>query len=684
MTRAHLALFLVPALLLPACGKDTPPSPTPAENMPASATGAPRPADGAARYDLPRDLERLTKDTGLVVAGKRYDLLVLHFSRVPAALEIHLPVGVKAIPAEPAKMAPFAVRKSGVYTIAPGARTPRLEIPVVNCEAKIWKDPEERDRFTLAPADADSLLTRFLARADASGAEWNAVQTGVWMILHDLSHEEVSKNRVQMSTTYFFAPDLSWSGDFPVAHFESVKAAARLLAGLGVESSSFRLYREHQAMLEELLGRLDFDRPALNWQIMIKDLDKTYKAEPRIEALLVRYLTEHPAFHVRDDVLKSLVRSGLIGDTESLLDRAENAEYAVRFAAALTLLSRKDPRAYPLLAPFERNPYFAPHFAAYFRSSLKEKTGAPPRDDESLADYWNRVVGWETLARECGDVAAVRRIVERHGGEPDPWLAQLCTDLRSPEPERVGSALNALESRYAARRDAFDAVARAACEHEDAKIRIRLVDALNRFSAADPKPVFERILAGDPDPSVAQRVVYQVVTFGKFDGREAILEHASRHPAPEVRVEVVNQLARRQKQDRGDEAKTLSLVSRLALEDANATVRKRVMMRLDLNGIWIAKEAAEETLLRAAEHDPDGDVRIWAVKKLAEGKSRRALPILQRWLGGSVKPEKQEAASGLMRFGGDAEALDLLEPFRDDPDAGLQRMIRHHLKRNGR
>ena len=693
-------------------GSDAPKTgspPTVEKSVTLSETGSPKKENVAPvfqKYTLPEDLEKLQKavdiqftgggpkDLSIQVIDLRtgraievlggHEKIVLEVKKAAQGAEVHVPAGIIAQPVEEnSKLAPMIVWMPAVFRIEPGSNIQRFSIRAVNGNAALWEIPREKDRFTLKAPESNQQLLSFFRLAEQKKAYWDVVQVATRVLLNNISNAEFVKNRVgtntyDMNTGHFIT--------VPIANYEGIMKTRRMFKELGIDPMQYRLFQDQRAQLEEALKSADFDNPHLNQKsIMFNGSLEHYGGEPEVELLLLRYATQHPDLSLRESAIKSLVKIGLDGDAASLLRQMIQSEHREhRFLAAVSLANKGDLRAQPVLAFFGDDPLFG-KLVSHLKQTIQNQSKIAPQPNETLLAYWERAVGWESLKGQ-GDIESIRKLVENREAVKDPWLDKFIEQLKNDQEKDVYQAIREIERRYAGNEQAFKALREVVMTHANKNVRVKAGHSLiDHFKKFDIRGLVQEILENDPEPYVVGDLVRHVVVFGKVEKRTDLILGLAHHTSSELRTRAVDIMNGDRRSLAKEEAESLyseSLLSQLAEKDEEKRVRLQTVSGLLGNQTVLPREKTDAILLRVVQNEKDSTVRRLALSNLCASKTREALPILKGMLQGGTKEEKNSAVSCLDQWKDDAEALNILESFRNDPEIGVY--IGNVLKRHGR
>ena len=242
------------------------------------------------------------------------------------------------------------------------------------------------------------------------------------------------------------------------------------------------------------------------------------------------------------------------------------------------------------------------------------------------------------LDSQQNESRAIRSLTENLLEIPDPLLAEALQNASSFEYKIVNAALNQLK-KYPENREAFDALVKLASSHREANIRFYATGALTRFDSFDLREFCEGRLKRDPDYRVAQTAINLAVR-QKFPGFEEVLLLGCRSRHPQVREWAAGALG------------------------SNKIAR------------------GSSTLLNLAQRDAEKKVRQIALRALSELHDYKALSVVKNLLRSPEKDDKWMALNTLRLWQSNPDALDLLEPYRNDPLIG--KPVANHLARYGR
>lgn len=645
-----IRVVLALSLALAGCSGDEPPDPAAPGSTSTAAPAAP------VVLRLPADLAAAREAADLRVVATSFQTMRLTVSNPRRAARITLPVGLRFVPSRPGVGAPHALAEPFAFDVVPGARETRHDLSVVNLDPAIWRDPAKDDPpHEIGSTLPDGLLEHFLAAGRERGFGWALLQTGAWIVEFDVEGEVYRRNRV--ATTHLFMPEASSASS--LADWSGIRKVDRLLVELGARSERYRLVKETRQELADFLARLDLERPHVNATTVLANLGAVeYAGEPEVEAILVRWATEHPEEHVRQDAVRNLVKIGLSGDREGLLSTLTSTPHReVRFLAALALRRAGDRRGIPVLAELVAQPFF--------REILPGWTNE--------IEAWRKAPDWTRLEAESGDAAGVRALVLRMAEEGDPIFLGLLETTRGGDAKEIGKAIDQLARRYASRPESFEALSRLALEHPDRPVRIQAFDALRMTFARsfDVRSLARRILT-DPDVEFVRDSISRVASTNLAWKDEHLLEAAG-HAEPEIRLAALHQL----------EPKAIPAgLLEVRLADADPRVRRAALRFLSKGRAALPEDRAVELLRERAGGEADDDLRWEAARLLHERRSPHYLPLARGWLESGSDGRKRMVVSNLVDWKGDAAALDLLAAFRTDPVVGKR--IDAHLKACGR
>ncbi len=649
-------VLLALAIAISACSGDDPP--------PVPSKGRPPEAPAGVVLQLPRDLAAARAAVDLRVVATTFQTMRLTVSNARRGARIELPVGLRFLPPRPGEDAPLALVAPLAVDVAPGAKARSYDLTVVNLDPTIWKDPAADDpAYEIGELLPDGLLERFLVAGTERKMVWALLQTGAWIVDFDVEPDVYVRNKV--ATTRMFMPETSSASS--LADWSGIRRVDRLLAELGAHPERYKLVKANRQELADFVAKIDLERPHLNaTSMLVNRVAVEYAGEPEVEAALLRWATEHPETHVRQDAVRNLVEIGLSGDRASLFETMLATPHReVRFLAALGLRRQDDRRGVPVLAALVEQPFF--------RELL------PGWRDE--LDAWRKAADWDRLEREHGDVRGIRALVDRMAEEGDPVFLDLLARTRGADPEDVARAIDALQRRYATRPEAFEALSHLALEHPERNVRIQAFDALRMsFDRFDALAVARRILAGSTDVEFVRDTIGRVAKT-HLAGREEFLVEATGHADARVRAGAIREVGPDQLAKALPEERRLELVAKWSRDD-EAAVRRAALALLGRGRSAIPEDEAVRLVRERAEGDPDEGLRWEATTMLHQRRSPEYLPIARRWLESGTPGRKRMVVSDLVDWEGDAGALDVLEAFRADPVVG--RGVAPHLKRYGR
>jgi HEAT repeat protein len=203
----------------------------------------------------------------------------------------------------------------------------------------------------------------------------------------------------------------------------------------------------------------------------------------------------------------------------------------------------------------------------------------------------------------------------------------------------VDKAIHQLK-RYRESPEAFEKLVELTTKHEDGNTRYYAMNALIGFRDFKLKKICEDRIINDPDYRLAQ-VALNIASAQKFPGFENSFLLACEHEHKSVRQWAVD-------------------------------------------GIGNNKIArGESLLLEIAKGDPERNIQYAALRSLTNGlKSYAVFPLLKEMLQRTDEPDRWNALNNLMMWKSNPDALDMLEPYRDDPKIGSR--VIPHLEKYGR
>lgn len=637
-------------------------------------------------FVMPGDWKALREVCQAEITGAdAHERMVLQLGRLPEDVSITVPAGLIMRPVSPeAKAGACMTRVPEVLSATVRGGTASFALSVVNIDPTRWELPRKTDGFDIAGADADPRRLKFMSFGKAENLHYNLVQTGIWALMSDITREQFLKNRL---ATNGYDINLGIFRTTPLADYGGVRKLRLLFQKMDLEPIGFQLFKDYRSEFEKVLQRMDFDNPQVNWDTMlVNGTLETFAGEKETEELLLRYATSHSDLSIREHAINSLLKIGMIGDAQALLQQMlTTGSREHRFLAAHELVKAGDLRGQPVMAIFAEDPSLGKMIAG-FKKSIQDRTKVAPLPKEPALAYWERATGWEALKKQYGDVSAVRALVEKREAAPDPWLDEYLGKLKGASDQETTTLLRTIENRYKDNPKAFVAVREVLMTHPKWQVRQSagrsLVDGWKQDS--DIRGAVVEVMEKDSDHQVVSDFLRHAIVFGKVSRTADLIQAALEHRMSEVRAAVIVILIRDRKsigEDAVAAVLTSEVVSRLAESDPEPRVRLTALHQCLSAQSPLPREQVAEILLRVAEKETDKNVRTAALTKLCEAKARPVLPLLKNMLTGS-KEEKGRAISFLDLWKDDPETLALLESVRDDPEVG--RHASNVLKRYGR
>jgi hypothetical protein len=646
----------------------------------------PKPALAQVRsFVLPGDWKALHDVCQAEITGEdAHERVALRLGRIPEDVSITIPAGMLMRPILPeAKHGACMTRLPEALSATARDGTKSFALLVVNTEPVRWELPRKADRFEIAGMEANPRVLDFMREAKAQNVHYNLVQTGVWVLMQDITLAQFSKNRLG---TNVYDIGLGTFRTTPLADYAGVRKLRPLFEKMKLGPAGFQLFKDQRAEFEKVLQRMDFAQSQTNWDTMLSNgALEAFAGEPETEALLLRYATGHADLSKRESAMKSLMKIGMLGDAPALLQQMlTTGSREHRFLAAHGLVAAGDLRGEPVLAGFAGDPSLGKMLEGLMMT-IQKRTKVAPVPGETVLVYWERAGGWETLTKQYGDVKALRVLVEK-GAAGDPWLEEYLGKLKGASDQETTTLLRTIESRYQNNARAFAAVREILVTHPSWQVRQSAGRALVDGWKQSPeiRGTVVEVMAKDADHHVVSDFLRHAIVFGKVSPSGELLQAALGHQLPEVRADTMVMLSRDRKSI-GEEVVasvlTPEAVSRLAEIDPESRVRLTAIHQCLTAQSPLPREKVEAILLRVAEKEAEKNVRSAALSKLCEAKARTVLPLLQKMLTGS-KEEKASAVSLLDVWKNDPESIALLESVRNDPDVG--RHAANVLKRLGR
>ena len=581
---------------------------------------------------LPDDAKRLAQETAYRLHGYSFERLVLRFEKAEKYIEIVVRAGTMIIPLDNPNLATYYVWKMVETRIDPQEHYP-VGIEVVVVDSEKLKSPSQDDEFQFIAARSEDLIALFVRKASEKKLSWGSVQSGVWMLSQDILPGYFKS--IHISVANSVAPT---SGhERVVASYGELKAASKVFTEMGLEPASFRLLASARQEYLKALKEVDFDNPGANYSSHLgnRTLLK-YQVEPEVEEVLKRYVLEHPKPHIRLDALKNLIGMEVVNNAESIFHQLRRETHRhVQFLLAYRLLKLEDARSFPLLAAFEKDADLIKLFRNRMEHQIKEQSGKRRENKEALFDYWQRALGWNSLAAHQ---TVLRKISDTLIAAPDPLLIEAIEKTKSDNIREIDRAIYQIK-KYPDSELAFTTLRNLALNHSEANIRFSALGSLDQFRSFDVRKICEDRLLNEPEGRVAAMALNTAARH-KYDGFEEIFILGSRHQDPDVRERAAS----------------------------------------SLGGYKVS--SAVPLLLQLAKSDPVPKVRENAIRSLTEMKSYDVLPVLQGLIQSPNTSDKWTALHNLQRWQSNPDALDILEPYRNDPLIGRQ--VTQNLEKYGR
>ncbi len=585
---------------------------------------------------LPRDAEALSRQVKYELLGLDFRNLKLKFEEPSKEIEIIVPAGTKIVHLESRDFPEFFIWKTANIKIGP-RQYKAGELAVVGTDANKLVETEAGDHLIFNVANPNELIPRFIQLSERENLNWGPVQSGVWMLSQNISPEDFYKIRVH---TYHQLNPMGGT-DSIVAAYAGLKSTANIFQNLGLNPMDYHLLADSRNKFLELLKKVDFDAPSKNYtSIIVNKSLLAYESEPEVEKVLIRYLTEHPTPHIRLDALRNLTAMEVVDDAEIIFHQLKNETHRhVQFLFAYRLYKIDDPRSFPLLAVFEKDAELTKYFSNYLPAKIKKLSGRDRARNENLFNYWERVLGWDSLARDGWNSEGLRPLTEKLMSAPDPILVKALQQASSHERGEVNKAIHQLKS-YRDSPEAFEMLVELTTKHEDGNTRFSAMNALTGFRDFKLKKICEDRILNDPDYRLAQ-VALNIAGSQKIPGFENLFLLACEHEHTSVRLWAVR-------------------------------------------GIGNHKIArGESLLLELANGDPERNIQYAALRSLTNGlKSYAVFPLLKEMLQSTEEADRWNALNNLKMWKSNPDALDMLEPYRNDPIIGSR--VIPHLEKYGR
>lgn len=587
-------------------------------------------------YLLPRDAEALSRHVNYQLLGWDFRNLKLLFEEPSMEIEITVPAGTKITHENSSEFPEYFVWKTANIKIGPRQYKAR-ELAVVGTDVNKLVEPGEGDHFKFNASSPNELIPRFIQMSERENFNWGSVQSGLWMLSQNISSEDFHKIRVH---TYHQLNPMGGT-DSIVASYKGLKFTANVFQDLGLNPMDYQLLADSRNKFLELLKKVDFDAPSKNYSsIIVNKSLLAYQIEPEVEKILIRYLTEHPTPHIRLDALRNLTSMEVVDDAEIIFHKLKNETHRhVQFLYAYRLYKIDDTRGFPLLAAFENDAELNKYFTDYLPSKIKKLSGIERGRNENLFTYWERALGWGSLSKEGLNSDGLRPLTEKIMSAPDPILVKALQQAQSPEQGEVNKAIRQLKI-YRNSPEAFAMLVELATKHEDGNVRFSAMNSLTGFREFKLKKICEDRILNDPDYRLAQ-VALNIAGSQKFPGFENLFLLACKHEHKSVRLWAVR-------------------------------------------GIGNHKiSQGESILLELAKNDSERNIRHGAISSLAYGLKTYALfPLLKEMLQSTDEADKWNALNSLKVWKSNPDALDMLEPYRNDPLIGSR--VIPHLEKYGR
>ena len=366
------------------------------------------------------------------------------------------------------------------------------ELAVVGSDANKLVETGDGDYFKFSAASSNDLISRFIQMSEQKELNWGSVQSGVWMLSQNISSEDFQKIRVH---TYHQLNPMGGT-DSIVAAYKGLKSTANVFQDLGLNPMDYQLLADSRNKFLGLLKKVDFDAPSKNYSsIIVNKSLLNYQIEPEVEKVLIRYLTEHTTPHIRLDALRNLTSMEVVDDAEIIFHQLKNESHRhVQFLYAFRLYKIDDPRSFPLLAAFEKDAELNTYFSNYLPSKIKKLSGRDRATNENLFDYWERALGWHSLAKDGWNSEGLRPLTEKLMSAPDLILVNALQQASSNELGEVDKAIHQLK-RYRESPEAFEKLVELTTKHEDGNTRYYAMNALIGFRDFKLKKYVKTVLS---------------------------------------------------------------------------------------------------------------------------------------------------------------------------------------------
>lgn len=570
-------LALLSAVLLTACGEESPPPGTP--GTPGNSTPA---ADKAAvsgdkrattAIAIPAQLDQLAAHAVLTVEANQADSLVLNVAKLTAGpVDLTLDAGTICRPIDVPDASPRAVASTVRLTIdAPG----KYAFHAVTLDIANWSKGSKT--YALAAPPEGDRLPAVLGELAGKDVTWSERQIAAWTIRGDIDVDQLNDKAI--SQVHAFAP-ADTAVTFRIWSYRGVLRVEDAMTRAGLKPDEFRIFAGNRARRDKALAMYPVD----DWSadLTIGSIGnrfngmKEYLGDPAVTRIVKDYARLH-----HDDYLRSQAADFIV-DNDLLADMENDALYAaaigdearmIRLAAAATLLKRDDRRAEPLLTVYGEDKQAYDVFAEMW----KYKIGTPSRKERpmtgTLQQHWvDDLGGWSRLPE-----AQVPNVKADHAAllqKEEQYIAEMLKPFTLDSDAKTSHQLGRIAGRFDRHPAVFARLAQLASSHADEQVRIAALAAMRQMRGFAPFDVAMDRLVND----TSARVRAEAARIDPGDdpaNRKRFILAAGQSPDPQVRIQAIDKVM-----GQSIDTEIESMLARLATSDQDIEVRRKAVERL--------------------------------------------------------------------------------------------------------